>query len=335
MINFDKDELYPLLFEPLYKEVMWGGTQLASKLNRPIPKDGPAIGEAWEICDREGFSSLVANGPLAGTSLHELVSSYGKEFVGHRFNGGHFPLLVKLIDAGKRLSLQVHPNEEACAKIGGGAEPKTEMWYVIAAERGAKIIAGLSGKSTRRQFVENLNSADIEKLLQVFDSYPGDAYFINAGRVHAIGSGNLLLEIQQNSDTTYRISDWGRTDSSGKPRQLHIEQAMESIDFMDRTVPRITGASDTTDHNRKYPLINRCPFFRVDDLKLVEDWYDSTDSTASFHLLTAINHPVKVGRDDKITEVPVGSTCLLPASFGSYNIIVERGVTSTVVRTTL
>ena len=242
---------------------------------------------------------------------------------------------MKLIDAGKRLSLQVHPNEEACAKIGGGAEPKTEMWYVIAAERGAKIIAGLSGKSTRRQFVENLNSADIEKLLQVFDSYPGDAYFINAGRVHAIGSGNLLLEIQQNSDTTYRISDWGRTDSNGKPRQLHIEQAMESIDFMDRTVPRITGASDTTDHNRKYPLINRCPFFRVDDLKLVEDWYDSTDSTASFHLLTAINHPIKVGRDGRITEVPVGSTCLLPASFGSYNIIVERGSTSTVVRTTL
>ena len=219
MINFDKDELYPLLFEPLYKEVMWGGTQLASKLNRPILSDGPPIGEAWEICDREGFSSSVANGPLAGTTLHELVAGCGKEFVGHRFSGQYFPLLVKLIDAGKRLSLQVHPNEAACAKIGNGAEPKTEMWYIIAAERGAKIIAGLSGKSTRRQFVDNINSSDIEKLLQVFDSYPGDAYFINAGRVHAIGAGNLLLEIQQNSDTTYRISDWGRTDADGKPRK--------------------------------------------------------------------------------------------------------------------
>lgn len=335
MIAFDKDELYPMIFEPYYKEVMWGGNKLKNVLKRPLPSEGTPIGEAWEICDRPEAESTVANGPLTGVSINELVRNFGRDFVGRSFTGERFPILVKLIDADKRLSLQVHPNEDVCNRLGGGAEPKTEMWYVIDADKDAKIIAGLKGNSTRRQFMDNLHSADIEKSLQVFDSFPGDAYFINAGRVHAIGGGNLLLEIQQNSDTTYRISDWNRVDADGNPRQLHIEEALESIDFMDRTVPRITGASNNTDHNRKYPLINKCPFFRVDDLKLVEEWCDSTDSTLSFHLLTAINNPIKVGRDNLMSEIPAGATCLVPACFGNYTIFVQKGMTTTVIRTTL
>lgn len=335
MINLDKDELYPLLFEPVYKPVMWGGHKLADLLKRPVPKGGQPIGESWEICDREGCESPVLNGALQGTALHELVENYGRDFVGHSYEGGRFPLLVKLLDAGRRLSLQVHPNEEACARLGGGAQPKTEMWYIIHAEKGAKIIAGLSPKSSRMRFMENLHSADIEQQLQVFDSFAGDAYFINAGRVHAIGAGNLILEIQQNSDTTYRISDWGRTGPDGKPRTLHIEQALESIDFMDRTVPRITGASDNVDHNRKFPIINRCPFFKVDELLLTTDWHDSTKSSASFHLLTAINKPFVVGSESRTTKVPVGSTCLIPACFGSYSVSLPEGGPATLIRTTL
>ena len=334
MINLDKDELYPLLFEPAYKEVLWGGHRLAEKFGRPLPVDGPPVGEAWEICDRPEFESPVLNGPLRGVTLRELVSGFGRDFVGHTFQGGRFPILVKLLDAEKRVSLQVHPNEAACRSIGGNAEPKTEMWYILAAEKGAKIIAGLSPKSSRMQFMENLHSPDIENQLQVFDSFPGDAYFISAGRVHAIGAGNLLLEIQQNSDTTYRLSDWGRVGADGKPRELHIEQALKCIDFMDRTVPRITAPSDWVSHNRKFPLLNRCPFFQVDELLLSTDWHDSTESTASFHLLTAVSAPFKVGRTDKSTDVPIGSTCLLPACFGNYTIN-PAGEQATIIRTTL
>lgn len=335
MSLIEKEQLYPLLFEPVYKQVIWGGNKLSAVLNRPIPDDVGPIGESWEICDRPDVETLVLNGSLAGISLHQLVVEYGRNFVGANFSGGRFPLLVKLIDAGKRLSLQVHPSEAVCAKLRDGSQPKTEMWYIINTEPGSLIFAGMKSSATRQQFLDNLDSSDIENLLQVFDSIPGDAYFINAGRVHAIGAGNLLLEVQQNSDTTFRISDWGRSDENGKPRELHVEKALESIDFMDRTVPRISGASNIAEHNRKYPMINRCPFFRTDDLKLVEDWRDSTFSTRSFHILTAINAPVAIENSKFRTDVPVGCSCLIPACFGNYSIVVQPGITSTVVKTTL
>ena len=335
MITLEKDELYPLLFEPAYKQVMWGGHKLAEKFGRPLPEDGVPVGEAWEICDRTEYDSPVINGPYKGVTLHQFVQTFGQDFVGKNFTGSRFPLLVKLLDAEKRLSLQVHPNEAACRKLGNGAEPKTEMWYIIDAAKNAKIIAGLNPRSSKMKFVSALQSPDVESHLQVFDSKPGDAYFINAGRVHAFGAGNLILEVQQNSDTTYRISDWGRLDANGQPRTLHIEQALESIDFMDRTVCRIVGPSDKVDYNRKFPVINRCPFFCVDELLLTSEWNDNTATTSSFHLLTAINSPFTVGKDEKITEVPLGMTCLIPACFGRYTITIPEGSHTTIIRTTL
>ena len=335
MVTMDKDELYPLLFGSAYKQVLWGGRRLAEKFGRPLPSDGSPVGEAWEICDRPEFESPVINGPLKGVTLHELITAFGRDFVGRSFQGGRFPILVKLLDAEKRVSLQVHPDENACKLLGGNAEPKTEMWYILDAAKGAKIIAGLSPKSSRMQFMENLHSPDIESQLQVFDSFAGDAYFIRAGRVHSIGAGNLLLEIQQNSDTTYRLSDWGRVGADGKPRELHIEPALKCIDFMDRTVPRITAPSDKVSHNRKFPLLNRCPYFQVDEMLLSTDWHDSTGSTASFHLLTAVNAPFTVGRAGCTTDVAIGSTCLLPACFGNYTIRPSGEGQTTIIRTTL
>lgn len=335
MTYLDKDDLYPLLFEPAYRQVIWGGHKLAERFGRPLPPDGPPVGEAWEICDRPEYESPVINGSYKGTTIRELVAAFGKDFVGHSFSGGRFPILVKLIDAEKRLSLQVHPGEAAAAEIGGGAEAKNEMWYILDAEKNAKVIAGLSPRSSRIRFLENLHSPDIENQLQVFDSFPGDAYYIAAGRVHAVGGGNLLLEIQQNSNTTYRLSDWGRVDANGKSRELHVEQALRCIDFMDRTVSRFTAPSDSAKHNRKYPVINRCPHFKVDELLLATDWHDSTESTGSFHLLTAVTGPFTVGRDQKTTRVPFGSTCLIPACFGSYSISPEQTEQTTIIRTTL
>lgn len=334
MLHIEKEELYPLLFEPVYREVLWGGTKMARLLARPIPPEIGPIGEAWDIVDREDVESEVINGPLAGHTINEFVVRFGREFVGQAFTGGRFPVMVKIIDAGKQLSLQTHPTNEACAKLGEG-EPKSELWYIMDSDKTSKLYAGLKSTATKRGFLELINSPEIEQLMQSFDSIPGDAYLINAGRIHSIGPGNLICEIQSNSDTTYRVNDWGRLDEHGQYRELHIEAALECIDFGDRAVPRICGASNSAFHNRKYPLINSGWPFKCDDLKLVEDWRDSTFNANSFHILSAINSPVVIKTQSSATEVPTGSSVLIPACLGEYLISVREGVTSTVLRTTL
>ena len=148
------------------------------------------------------------------------------------------------------------------------------MWYIVAARKGAQILAGLQGRATRQQLVSMLDSPEVENLLQVYPSLPGDAYFITSGTLHAIGGGNLILEIQQNSDTTYRVSDWGRVDAHGNPRELHVEKGIQSINFMNRTSPRVVGVTDQVSHNRKFDVVSNCPFFTVTDLRLTELWTD-------------------------------------------------------------
>ena len=335
----DCTELYPLKFAPIYQERIWGGTQMSEVLRREVPAGENPIGESWELVDREEEQSVVVNGALRGKTLRELLHHYGRELVGRKAKSiDRFPLLVKLIDAGDRLSLQVHPDEAACARIGGGAEPKTEMWYIIAARKGAQILAGLQGRATRQQLVARLDSPDVENLLQIYPSQPGDAYFITSGTLHAIGGGNLILEIQQNSDTTYRVSDWGRVDASGKPRQLHVELGMQSINFMNRTSPRIAGASDAAGHNRKFSVVNLCPFFTVDDLRLAAVWNDDTAPAGSFHLVSAVSGAVTVGKSAdpaRSVDLATGETALLPACFGAYTVTPRGEGRCAVVRTTL
>ncbi len=335
----DFNALYPLKFTPIYQERIWGGTQMTEVLGREVPAGKDPVGESWELVDREGEESVLANGPMAGKTLHELVSHYGRELLGRKAREtNRFPLLVKLIDAGDRLSLQVHPDEAACREIGNGAEPKTEMWYIIAARKGAKILAGLQGRATKQQLVARLTSPDVEDLLQVYPAQPGDAYFITSGTLHAIGGGNLILEIQQNSDTTYRVSDWGRVDANGKSRQLHVDVGVRSINFMNRTSPRIAGVSGSASHNRKFDVVNTCPFFTVTDLRLVQTWNDDTSASGSFHLISAVNAPVLVGRpgqEGQFVELAAGESCLIPANYGTYQIQPLAEGECTVVKSTL
>ena len=171
--------------------------------------------------------------------------------------------------------------------------------------------------------------------LTVYESRPGDTYFIKAGLVHAIGAGNLLLEVQQNSDTTYRISDWGRVGNDGKPRQLHLEESAKSInlDLMDS--PLVPRAADPADGNCKYPVIRDCPFFHVEDLRLAGPWEDSTGAGESFHLITAVNNAVRIEGSGTVTELEPGASCLIPACFGSYRISGPESSISTVIKTTL
>lgn len=329
-------KLYPLLFEPAYKQVFWGGKKIQNVLKRDLPDDILPIGESWEICDRPNISSEVLYGPLAGTQLRDLVEQYGQALVGRNYHSGPFPLMVKLISTAQPLSIQVHPTEEFCGKHTTFCEPKSEMWYILDAERDSTVSVGLKPTSTRQIFLSSIRESDLKDQLQEFSSVPGDAYFIPAGKVHTLSGGNLVLEISSNSDTAFRLTDWNRNDETGEKRELHIHDAVSCMDFIDRTPARICGASNTTNHNRKYPLVNRCPYFHCDALMLVANWRDTTGNGASCHILTAVNQPFEIhsGHFEPVC-VGFGESVLIPACFGEYLIVVSPGAKTDIIRTTL
>ena len=220
----------PLLFEPIFMERIWGGRRLESEFGKKLPAQ-KRIGESWEIVDRPEAQSVVVNGPLRGKTLHDLWIQDRSEIFGDLPDASRFPLLIKLLDAHEKLSLQVHPPEKVASKLGG--EPKTEFWYVAAADPGAELYLGFRGSITRDQFEKALRDGTAADHVHKIRVKTGDAAFLPAGRFHALGAGNLLIEVQQNSDTTYRVFDWNRVDDKGKERQLHIDQALQSINFDD------------------------------------------------------------------------------------------------------
>jgi mannose-6-phosphate isomerase len=212
-------------------ERLWGGRKLAELFGKNVPPN-KRIGESWEVVDRPEAQSVVVNGPLKGATLHELWSQHRIDIFGLVPDAPRFPLLIKLLDAQEKLSLQVHPPGKIAAKLGG--EPKTECWHVANAESGAELFVGFSRRITREEFEKSLRAGSASNEVHTIEVKTGDAMFLPAGRFHAVGAGNVLVEIQQNSDTTYRVFDWNRIDqSTGKPRQLHVDQALESIDFND------------------------------------------------------------------------------------------------------
>jgi mannose-6-phosphate isomerase len=220
----------PLTFQPIFMERIWGGRRLETEFRKSLPPNKP-IGESWEIVDRPEAQSVVINGPLKGKTLHELWMQDRQGIFGDLPDNERFPLLVKLLDAQEKLSLQVHPPDDV-AKILGG-EPKTEFWYVAAADPKAELFAGLKTSMTREQFRQALTQGEIADKVHRIRVKAGDAMFLPAGRFHAVGGGNLLVEIQQNSDTTYRVFDWNRAGEPGKTRKLHVDEALQSIDFND------------------------------------------------------------------------------------------------------
>lgn len=221
----------PLQFIPLFKERPWGGSALDGWGSRRLPP-GKIIGESWELVDRDQEQSIVAHGHHAGKTLRWLLDNHGHEILGGKLDPKKpFPILVKLLDCRERLSLQVHPPQQVAGKLRG--EPKTETWFILKADPGAKLMAGLKKGVTRDAFEQALKHHKLEPLVHEFPVQTGDYIFIPSGRIHAIGAGIVILEIQQNSDTTYRVFDWGRKGLDGKPRELHIKESMESIDFND------------------------------------------------------------------------------------------------------
>jgi mannose-6-phosphate isomerase len=231
----------PLIFEPIFQERIWGGRKLAELFGKNLPP-GKRIGESWEIVDRPEAQSIVREGSLSGRSLHDLWVNFGEELFGKVPDVPRFPLLIKLLDAQEKLSLQVHPPQEIAESLGG--EAKTEFWYVAAAEPNAEIFVGLRKSMTGDQFEDALHSGTIADCVHTIRMKSGAAMFLPAGRFHAIGAGNLLVEVQQNSDTTYRVFDWNRVDDQGKSRQLHVDQALQCIDFNDVAPGPITPTDE-------------------------------------------------------------------------------------------
>ena len=220
----------PLTFHPIFMERVWGGRRLESEFGKKLPPQG-RIGESWEIVDRPEAQSIVRDGPLSGKTVHELWTQYRDEIFGDVADSPRFPLLLKLLDARDKLSLQVHPPEKLADRLRG--EPKTEFWYVAAADPGATLYLGFRESITPEQFEKVLRDGTAADHVHTIQVRTGDAVFLPAGRFHGAGAGTLLIEVQQNSDTTYRVFDWNRLDDKGNPRQLHIDQALQCIDLDD------------------------------------------------------------------------------------------------------
>jgi len=246
-------ELYPLKFKPIYKTRIWGGQKLRETFGKDIPPF-EKIGESWELADLPDDKSVIANGELAGQTLNSVIQKYPKEITGNKNFSGPFPLLIKFLDAEDILSVQVHPDRQACRRLGKG-EPKTECWYIISATPESVIYKGLKKGVTKQQFAEAIKAGTVAELLAKVPVEAGQCHFLPAGTTHSIGAGLLIAEIQTPSDTTYRVFDFNRVDDTGKPRPLHIKEALESINF--------DMAGDELPVTTIGRLID-CEFFKVD-----------------------------------------------------------------------
>ena len=301
--------LYPFIFKPIFKERVWGGRKLEELYQKALPPGVP-IGESWEISDRPGDTSTIANGPLAGRDLHWLMQNHRRELLGEATpQAGRFPLLVKVLDAREKLSLQVHPPAQKAAQLGG--EPKTEMWYIADAAPEAELFVGLKRGVTRQEFEQKVTTGTVAECFHRAGVRAGDAMFLPSGRVHAIGAGLVIFEIQQNSDTTYRVFDWNRVGLDGKARELHLAESFASIDFSDFEPPLLSRACRRESNLEIRPLVND-PLFSVESITAAAR--GSMRLPAKLGIIGAVEGTVTVTGAAQAVRLAKGQFCLAPAS---------------------
>jgi len=304
----------PLRFAPLLKHALWGGRRLGSVLGKALGPESD-YAESWEICDHGADQSLVLAGPFAGWTLSRLVQERGPELFGRQAVPNRFPLLLKFLDAQKNLSVQVHPNDAQAAQLDPPDLGKTECWLILAADPGSKVYAGLQPGVDRETFAKAVSEGTCEACLAWFHPRPGDCVFLPAGIVHALGAGLVLAELQESSDVTYRVFDWNRVGSDGRPRRLHLEQSLQVIDFTSGPVrpraPRPTDRPDVVE-------LVRCDYF------VWERWQATAPSLWGgddcCRIVTVVQGSVRVAGDPVAAPLRTGDSLLLPAAAGAVRL---------------
>jgi mannose-6-phosphate isomerase len=311
--------LYPFVFQPIFKERVWGGRELEKLYGKKIPAGKP-IGESWEISDRPGDESVIVNGPLAGKNLRWLMENHAAEILGGAkpATGNRFPLLCKILDARDKLSLQVHPPADKAAELGG--EPKTEMWFIADAAPGAELYVGLKRGVTRAEFEQKISDGSVADCFQRVPVRAGDAMFLPSGRVHAIGAGLVIFEIQQNSDTTYRVFDWNRVGLDGQPRELHVAQSLASIDFNDFEPKLAENKFHDGPHYKSRHVVQ-------DTLFNIDEWTVETSEfmrlgNQQMRIIALVKGGATIigGSSGISVELKPGQFCLTPASLKGVEI---------------
>jgi len=301
--------LYPLKFQTIYKDKIWGGQKIKTYLHKDFG-NLPNCGETWEISGVKSDVSVVADGPLKGERLDQLLEEYKDDLVGEKVYahfGNIFPLLIKFIDANEDLSIQVHPNDEL-AKKRHNSFGKTEMWYVVEADPGSTLIAGFNKELTEQEYLDKFNSGHLTDILNKEDVKSGDVFFLPAGRVHTIGNGLLIAEIQQTSDITYRIYDFDRVDDKGNKRELHVEEALAAIDY--KHYPEYKTSYHPKE-NETVKLVS-CPYFTtnlMDFTKSTEKDYSGLDS---FVIYVCLEGDFSISCNGGTYPVKMGDCILLP-----------------------
>lgn len=309
------NQLYPLKFTPILKDKIWGGSKLKNILNKPT--DSNKAGESWEISAVQDDISVVSDGFLAGNNLEELIEIYMGDLVGQKVYekfGVEFPLLIKFIDATDDLSIQVHPNDEV-AKKRHNSYGKTEMWYVMQAEKSSKLVVGFNKEVTKEQYIEAVDNGTLLEILNDEVVSAGDVFFLPAGRIHAIGAGILLAEIQQTSDITYRIYDYQRKDAEGNYRELHTELAVDVNDYSVYDEYKTNYISNLNESSK----VVSCNYFTTNLLELDKDVEKDYNKIDSFVIYMCLHGEVKIscnGCDDVV--VKKGQTVMVPAEIENF-----------------
>ena len=309
--------LYPLKFDPIYKQIIWGGTNISRFFCRDIPLDH--VAESWELCCRKDGTSIVSAGVLKGMSLRGLILKYKGKLMGNNVYkkfGTRFPIFIKIIDANEDLSVQVHP-DDAYARADGEENGKNELWYILEAKENARLVYGVRKDETKEDFIKAVSENTVEQTLNMADAESGDVFYVPAGKVHAILGGILIAEIQQNSNTTYRIYDWGRVDENGKGRTLDTLKALDVIDFHSKNQ---LDRCPQTENNRNYSsnAILRSEYFNIDKINVRHTYISATNE--DFIILMCIEGCGMIFYEGGACGITSGETVLFPACIGKFVI---------------